>query len=304
MPNKKLDCLGLGIMPLDVLLSVPHYPNAGGKIDATDIIVQGGGPVANALVGLSRLGMKTAMIAAVGNDFAGALGLQELKRERVDTRYIVVKKAPSAVATGFVENGSGRRTIALHRKIAVSPRDLRLSAYPAPRIIHLDGRDLESCVALARWGRWHGSIISFDIGSMRNDISPILPLVDHLVVADAFALPFTGARHAESAIRKLSKRCYGTIVITQGTHGTVGREDGVVVHQRAFKVKNVDTTGAGDSFHAGYLYGLLKEWSLSRRLLIAAATAALKCTRPGARTGAPTLREVQTFLRKRPSTYA
>jgi sulfofructose kinase len=302
--RKRCDCLGLGIIPLDILLTVPYYPRAGGKIDASDIIIQGGGPVPNALVGLSRLGKRCAMIAAVGNDMMGKLSIGELKDERVEARYVIVKQRPSALAAGMIEQGSGRRTIALHRRISVVPEDLELDGYPTPRVIHLDGRDLEAAITLARWGRHQGCTISFDIGSMRNDVSPILPLVDHLVVADAYAFPFTGARNAATAIKRLAKRCYGTIVVTEGITGSTGCEDGKLVRQCAYKVTQVDTTGAGDSFHAGYLYGLLKGWNLSRRLRFAAATSALKCTHPGARTGAPTLREVQRFLNGRPKPHA
>ncbi len=195
-PKKKIDVLGLGIIPLDLLFTVPRFPEVGGKIDATSLIVQGGGPVPNTLVGLSRLGCTTAAIAAVGDDLFGRLSIEELKREKVDARTIIVKKQASASAAGLIEAGSGRRTIALYRNIEVKPSDLDLDKLPLPRIIHLDGRDLAACIKLAKWGRKVGALISFDIGSIRNDVSPIFPLVDHLVVADAYALPFTNTKTA------------------------------------------------------------------------------------------------------------
>ncbi len=299
-----VDCLGLGIVPLDILLTVPHYPKAGHKINATDLTIQGGGPVPNAFVGLARLGARTSFIAALGDDVIGKMIIDELKGEGVDTRFMIVKREPSALAAGFIEQKSGRRTIALHRTIAVKANDLNLSRYPIPRILHLDGRDMDACIMLARWGRKVGATISFDIGSIRNDVSAVFPLVDHLVVADAYAYPFTSARTAKAAIQRLSRFCKGTIVVTEGIKGSTGFEDGEFCVQPAYRVKNVDTTGAGDSFHAGYLYGLLRGWSLEERLRFGAATAALKCTRPGARTGAPTLAAVRRFFKSRPKTYA
>ncbi|MBK7142806.1 MAG: hypothetical protein IPH75_12080 [bacterium] len=302
--SKTIDCLGLGIIPLDLLFTVPYYPEAGGKIDATSVIVQGGGPVPNTLVGLSRLGLKTAVIAAVGDDLFGQLNIEDLKREDVDARYMVVKKQQSAAAAGFIEQESGRRTIALHRDIVVKPADLKLASYPIPRLVHLDGRDLPAAIKLANWAHKVGAIVSFDIGSMRNDVSPIFPLVDHLVVADAFALPFTSSRTAIEAIAHLALICPGTIVVTVGLAGSVGLEDGQFVRQQAYKVPVADTTGAGDAFHAGYLYGLLQGWGMQERLRFGAAVAALKCTKPGARTGAPRLRDVHRFLKSEPDTYA
>jgi len=302
---EQLDCLGLGIMPLDFLFEIDDYPPAGGKRDATALTVQGGGPVPNVLVGLQRLGHSTALITAVADDLAGKIGVKEIEREGVDTRFIVRKTTgQSLMAGGFVERGSGRRTIVLYRNIHLRPRDVVTSKLPLPRIIHLDGRDLKACNKLARWGRSVGATICFDIGSTRNDVSPILPLVDHLVVADAFALPFTGCRTARKALLRLRDCCPGTVVVTEGTKGSLGCEDDRIVRQPAYRVSDVDTTGAGDAFHTGYIYGLLHGYDLAARMRFGAATAALKCTRSGARAGAPTLKQVKDFLRRDPPTYA
>jgi sugar/nucleoside kinase (ribokinase family) len=157
---------------------------------------------------------------------------------------------------------------------------------------------------LARWGHRVGAKVCFDIGSERSDVSPIFPLVDHLVVADSYALPFTGSRVAKKAVEKLRRLCPGTVVVTEGTAGSVGCEKGEWTRQAAYRVQNVDTTGAGDAFHAGYIYGLLNGWSLARRLEFGAAVAALKCTQPGAREGAPTLGLVRNFLRGKLKEYA
>ena len=292
-------------MPLDFLFEIEDYPPAGGKRDATALTIQGGGPVPNVLVGLQRLGHSTALITAVADDPAGRIGVEEIEREGVDARFIVRKATgQSLMAGGFVERGSGRRTIVLYRNIHLRPRDVVTSKLPLPRIVHLDGRDLEACIKLARWGRRAGATICFDIGSVRNDVSSILPLVDHLVVADAFALPFTGCRTARKAFFRLQDCCPGTVVVTEGTNGSLGCEVGQVVRQPAYRVRNVDTTGAGDAFRTGYIYGLLHGYDLAARMRFGAATSALKCTRPGARAGAPTMKQVKAFLRRNPPTYA
>ncbi|MCX6826683.1 MAG: PfkB family carbohydrate kinase [candidate division Zixibacteria bacterium] len=97
----------------------------------------------------------------------------------------------------------------------------------------------------------------------------------------------------------MSKLCRGTIVVTSGLKGSLGYEPPFgYISQKAFKTKAVDTTGAGDVFHGAYIFGLLKGWSLKRRLELASAAAAIKCTRPGGRAGIPNLKQVQSFLRK------
>jgi ribokinase len=129
-------------------------------------------------------------------------------------------------------------------------------------------------------------------------------LVDHLVVADAFAYPFTGSRSIRKALERLKELCPGTVVITEGIKGATGLENGSFVRQRAFKVKAVDGTGAGDAFHTGYIYGLLNGYNLKDRLEFGAAVAALQCTKMGARTGIPRLPEVMRFLKRKPTMYA
>ncbi len=294
----------MGIIPLDLLYTVDYFPRPGGKVNAVDLCIQGGGPVPNTMVGLSRLGKRTALIAVLGDDWVGRFGMEELRKGKVDLRYIITKKAQSATAAGFIEKSSGRRTIAFYRKVGIKPADIRTSHYPIPRIVHLDGRDMEASMKLARWGKRVGSLVSFDIGSIRNDVSPIFPLVDHLVVADAYALPFTDTKSAKQAIERLKGQCPGSIVITQGIKGSTGFERGEFVRQPAFKVDVVDTTGAGDAFHVGYLFGLLNGDNMSTRLKFGAAVAALKCTRAGARAGMPTRNQLKRFLKNNPETYA
>lgn len=298
----------MGIVPYDLLFTVGHYPSAGMKIDARDFFMQGGGPVPNVVIGLSRLGFKTALVAAVGDDPFGRISIDEIKREKVDHRFIIIKKQPSALAAGWIEDGSGRRTMVLSRRIFVRPSDIKTSRYPLPRIVHLDGRDMPATLKLARWARRIGAIVSFDIGSMRNDVSAVFPYVDHLVVANDYAFPFTGAGTARGAIRKLARLCPGTILVTEGIKGSTGRQcypggREEYAFQPAYRVRNVDATGAGDCYHTGYLYGLLKGCDLAARMRFGSAAAALKCTKPGARSGIPTEKELLGFLKNNPGQY-
>ncbi|MFQ5499116.1 MAG: carbohydrate kinase family protein [Candidatus Zixiibacteriota bacterium] len=298
-----IDCLGLGIIPVDFLYTVEKYPDVEQKVDAIDFRMQGGGPVGTAMIGLARLGRKTAMIAAVGDDLMGRLSIDELRAAKVSHRFMITKKRPSACASGFIEANSGRRTMVLSRSITVRPSDLTLVSYPIPAVVHLDGRDMPATMKMARWARRVGAIVSFDIGSIRNDVTDVLPLVDHLVVADAYAFPYTGRKTARQAIESLAQICPGSIVITEGIKGSTGWEKGTLVHQKAYCVDTVDTTGAGDAFHAGYLFGLLNRCEMCERLRLGAGVAALNCTRLGARSGLPTRRQLSRFLNDSLVTY-
>lgn len=256
------------------------------------------------MVTLARLGMKPGLIAAVGDDLFGRFVTEELAEENVETLYMIAKKQSTAIASGWVESEGGRRTIVLDLNIDIKPRDIRLNMLPEVGAVHLDGRYLPACIKLARWAKKRDVPVVFDIGSMRNDVTEILPLVDHLVCAENFALSYTGAKTPETAIERLRKLCRGTIVVTSGIKGSLGFEekDGFVF-QKAFRVRTVDTTGAGDTYHGAYIFGLLKNRDLKKRMEFASAVAALKCTKPGGRSGIPSLRQVQAFLRRGTPTY-
>ncbi len=300
----RVDCLGMGIVPLDHLYTVEQLPEPGAKIDAVDLTIQGGGPVPNALVAMSRLGLSTAIIAAVGDDAAGRKVVEQLKKEDVEHRLIIVHRRPSATAVGFVEKESGRRTMVLHRQIGIRPDDLDTENYPKPDLLLLDGRDFDASMQLARWGRNEGARIIFEIGSRRNDVSNIFPMVDYLIVSDDFAFPFTDSEDPETAVSRLHKVCPGHVVLTSGAKGAWALEGEAGYYQPAFRVKVVDTTGAGDAFLGGFCYGLVKDLSTAECLRIGSAVAALKCTETGPRTGLPEADRLQAFLKSNPETYA
>lgn len=301
---KWLDCLGLGIAPVDILYQVERFPKPGSKIDALNMTIQGGGPIPTAMATLGRLGMKPGLVAAVGNDIFGDYAINELNKFGVDTSNMIRKPRSTAIAAGWYEKGSGRRTIILDLKTRISPGDIRLDRLPDCRAVHLDGRDLAVCLKLARWAKEKAIPVVFDVGSLRNDVSPIFPLVDHLVCAADFAMPFTGTINLRKAVERLASLCPGTIVITSGIKGALGysRTEGWF-RQKAFRVRTVDTTGAGDVYHGAYIYGLLSGGDLACRMELASAAAALKCTKPGGRSGIPTKIELKRFLSRKRPTY-
>jgi ribokinase len=86
--------------------------------------------------------------------------------------------------------------------------------------------------------------------------------------------------------------------VTLGERGSVTFADHEIIEIPAFKVNVVDTTGAGDVFHGGYIYGLLQGWPVRECVRFASAAAALKCRELGGRTGIPSLGEVMRFLEK------
>jgi len=126
--------------------------------------------------------------------------------------------------------------------------------------------------------------------------------VDILIASETFAAPLVDPRAGPEehlhALRAMGPR---EVVITCGALGSMGLDRGQVVGQKAFEVPVKDTTGAGDVFHGGYIYGLLRQWGMKECMRFASAVAALKCAQMGAQAGIPSLKAVRHFLAASPS---
>ncbi len=294
------DVVGLGQCSVDILGVVSPYPPLDVKAETQALELQGGGPVATALVAVSRLGLKTAFIGKVGDDLFGTLILQGLKKERVDVAGVVT--APGKTSqTAFiaVEKKSGKRTIFWNRGTAFPLTELEIPAetIAAARFLHLDGLHIQASMRAARIARENGIPTMLDTGTFRPEILDLMPLVDFPIVGEGFANALTGNKDLYEALEKLRKHGAKTAGITLGPRGAMGiDEGGEVFMQKAFPVEAADTTGCGDAFHGGLIFGILQGYPLRKVFRFAAATAALKCRKIGGRAALPTLPEVERFL--------
>jgi ribokinase len=137
-----------------------------------------------------------------------------------------------------------------------------------------------------------------DAGTYREGVDELLPLIDHLVVSEKFALSATGKKSPADALKPLAAYGAEAVTITSGKQGSVSRSANEMFYHPAFDVEVVDTTGCGDVFHGGYIFGLLRGWSLQQRVRFASACAALKARCMGGRTAIPVLEQVEEFLER------
>jgi sugar/nucleoside kinase (ribokinase family) len=269
--------------------------------------MQGGGPVATALVALSRLGVRCAYLGALAQDETAAQIIAELEQYGVDTSHSPRRgQGLSSASVILVEQQTGDRSI-LFQKSTVSdltPDEVPEGLLKNARALHLDGFFTPAAIRAAQIARQHGVLVSFDGGAgdvIWDDIHQLLPLVDVLVVARRFAAEITGQADPLQAGPLLLERFSNReVVITDGQRGCWYWDAASHLHQPAFAVDVVDTTGAGDVFHGAYLFACLQPgWGPDFRLKFASATAAMKCTHLGGRKGIPALEQVMGFLAKR-----
>ncbi|WP_083552724.1 PfkB family carbohydrate kinase [Syntrophotalea acetylenivorans] len=300
MDKPKNMVVGLGQCSLDILGSLGQYPPVDSKCDLDKVLIQGGGPVATALVTLARLGVPGVFLGCVGDDDFGRRIARGLEREKVDCRHLLVESgASSQFSFVAVEQDGGRRTIFCHRGSCrpLIEDDLPAEMICSSRLLHLDGSHPAAALAAARLARANGVITVLDGGSWRPGIEELLPLIDHLVVSGRFAEHWVPGRPVQEILPVLLGFGCQAATVTNGEAGShTQSRDGESFHLPAFSVKSVDTTGCGDVFHGGYLFGLLQNWSLLRTVRFSAACAAIKSTALGGRTAIPTLLAVEDFL--------
>ena len=301
--GKEFDAVGFGLNAVDHLLVVPEYPAFDTKIRFLEHTQSPGGQTATAMVGLQRLGLRTAYAGRFGSDAEGHFGLASLKDEGVDTQFAeTVEGARTQTAFIIIDVRSGERTI-------IWDRDERLGyrADEAPdrvaargRVLHLDAHDPLACARLAKIARAAGVIVSADIDNIYEGLAELLPLVDILISSTEFPHRLTGIRDERASLVETKAR-YGCALVgmTLGARGALLYHDGVFLESPAWAVPGGcrDTTGAGDAFHAGFLYGLLCHEEIETSLKLANATAALKCRSLGARTSLPQALELREFIK-------
>jgi ribokinase len=152
-----------------------------------------------------------------------------------------------------------------------------------------------SLYALER-ARSLGVPVMLDAGRLRDGMLELAGFSDYVVASSEFARELGYRDDPEEFFGKTKELVPGTFTVTLGEEGSVTCVEDKVFSVPACKVEAVDTTGAGDVFHGGYIYGLLRGWDLEKTIRFASAFAALKCRRVGGRAGIPMLEEALELM--------
>jgi sulfofructose kinase len=297
------DVVGQGICAVDYLCRLPRYPELDQKTELLEFSMQGGGPVPTALAALARLGTRCLYLGKVGDDEAGRFVRRSLEEDGVDTGGIVVSP-PARTPRAFVwiDGTTGLKSIAADRTGIedLQPGELCREQVASGRFLLIDGKEGAVAIAAARWSHEAGAEVVLDVGSPRERMEELLAVTDYLVASESFVRRYAGGQDPREAVGSLSRMGPQVVVVTMGKKGCICLSPGGVFHHPAFSVPVVDTTGAGDVFHGGFLYGLLSGWDLPAAVRFASAAAALKCRHIGGRSGIPTLDQVERFLLRPP----
>jgi sulfofructose kinase len=300
------DILGLGCVAVDDLLYVDAFPQPDSKVRLRSRDRQCGGLTGNALVAAARLGARCAFAGALGNDEASRFVLETFQREGIDLSLVCIQPNAGPIrSTIIVDQSKHTRTVLfdLSGTTGASPDWPPAKAIQDCRMLYVDHYGLEGMIRAARIAHAAGAVV---MGDLERDEWPgfeeLLALLDHVVVNQAFGFKRTGASAASAAAELLGDAGRRTAVVTCGAEGSwwVSGKEIKALHQCAFAVPVIDTTGCGDVFHGAYAAALVKGWHVAECVRFASAAAALKAMRPGGQRGSPRWEEVAAFLGSSP----
>jgi sugar/nucleoside kinase (ribokinase family) len=294
--------VAIGENSLDQLCLVERHPEPGSAAPLAGYLQLPGGQVATVALACARLGLRTAYIGAVGDDDAAETTMAPLRSAGVDLSGLRrVVGAPTRTAVILVHRPSGERTVLAHRdpRIGLEPRHLRREQILRGRVLHLDARDPETAAWAAGVARQEGIAVVLDAERLWQGADALLRLVDFPIVSRGFAEELGGTGSVRDGLRALTRRGGRMAVVTLGERGAIAASGDLLIESPAFRVEVRDTTGAGDAFRAGFIWGLLRGLGSEELVRTAQAVAALNCEALGAQGGLPALGELESFLRSR-----
>ncbi len=292
-------CVGIAVM--DFVFEVESLPVGEGKFYAEGFREIGGGVAANAACAIARLGGDARYIGRLGDDRIGAVILEELSAEGVDTSGVHRAAGIRSPVSAVLVDGDGERLIVNH-----TPSDLFSGGDETPAR-QLDGVD--AVLVDVRWPsgaaaalqaanqRGIPSVFDFD-RPMDDEGKQLLGSSTHVAFSAAALEATSGKATPEAGLTAIAQRTDAWLAVTLGGEGVMWLGDGVVHHVPAFAVEVVDTVGAGDVFHGALALAVAEGNDEAAAVRFASAAAAIKCSRRGARAGAPTRREVDEFLKE------
>jgi len=183
------DAVGFGLNAVDYLLVAPEYPAFDVKMRLLDHVQSAGGQTASAMVGLQRLGLRTAYSGRFGSDAEGKFGLESIQAEGVDLEFAeVIDGARNQIAFIIIDERNGERTILWDRdeRLGYQPHEAPLALASRGRVLHLDAHDPPACAQMAAAARAAGVIVSADIDNVYEGCPDLLPLIDVLIVSKEF----------------------------------------------------------------------------------------------------------------------
>jgi sugar/nucleoside kinase (ribokinase family) len=303
VPRKKAPrVLCAGIIVLDEVFRVEEFPEPDSKVEAKGFFVVNGGCAANAAVAIARLGGRAALAGPMGGpagqDSNGDRVLQAFAREKLDTTHCQrIDGLATALSAIFVD-AKGDRTIVTYRdeRIATAvPADADAIVAGADAVL-VDNRFPIFVRPVCEAGRRRKIPVVLDGDKASVEDDPLFRICSHVVFSSECLRTTTGVTDLAEGLKRIARHSDAFLAVSNGPGDIVVLERGVLRTVPVFQIRAVDTLGAGDALHGGFVLALAEGRNTDEALRFGSAVAGIKCSRIGGSAGAPTRAEVETFL--------
>jgi sugar/nucleoside kinase (ribokinase family) len=198
----------------------------------------------------------------------------------------------------FVDRVTGERTIHWHRplELCLPTDEIDRGVATGGRALLMDADDIDAAIEVAGWARREKTRVMLDVDEPHPRTAELLALVDFAIVSGDFAQRLSGASDLRAALRWMSRLGPRFVAATLGAGGSLAHAKGKTHYQDAFPARTVDTTSAGDVFHAACLYAALRGRQLPQIMSFASTAAGLTCEKLGGRAAIPSLEEIEARL--------
>lgn len=308
MSNKKYDVIVVGELNVDLIFQdIESFPEMGKEKIAKNMLLTMGSSSAIFATNIAKLGNKTSFIGKLGHDPYGELVLNTLMERGVDTSGILIDKNVKTgitISMTFPDNYSMITYMGAMENFNIN--DVDFNFLNNGKHMHFSSFYLQPgmrphCKNLFKKCKELGISTSFDPSwdpdeKWEDDIIDVLKNTDVFLPNEQEAMNITGCNTVDEALDKLYQ--YSKIVVIKlGSKGAVTKYNGEIVRTKTFNIIPKDTTGAGDSFNAGFISSWLSGKSIKTCLTYGNACGALATTKLGGSTASPNEKELDQFLK-------
>jgi sugar/nucleoside kinase (ribokinase family) len=301
------DVVVIGNVTVDHVLTMVGPPPRGDKAYASALSAYPGGQAANAAYTMAGLGLSVRFVGRFGEDAAGRASWNSLVEAGCDlTGSVLVEGCPHNFAVVMVDSGTGERSIVTHcdARLSMPPDALAPGLFADVRAFYTDGTQPSASLRGLRLARDVGAMTIADAESHAGWLSQALPWLDELIAPNHVLLQLAGRAHETpdgelfppaELLESITRRGPRTVVATAGAAGCtalVANSATTSIFVQAQEIRPLDTTGAGDAFHGGYVTARLRGLRPRRALEFATAVAAAACATAGPRTAMDRLHEL------------
>ncbi|MBR0471546.1 MAG: carbohydrate kinase family protein [Methanosphaera sp.] len=298
------DIIGWGALNIDRLCQVNEFAPTDGETFIYNETKSCGGSASNTIIGMAKLGLNTGYIGKIGTDSNGKMMKNYLETNNVNTDHLIESEGETGEVIGFVDD-EGNRKLYVTPKIndKISNKDIKRDYLLNTKVLHLTSfvglnpEDPSINTQFELLDELDSKIkISFDPGMLyvnkgKEFMDKLIFYTDILLINETELLLATGETEFKKAVEQVAPKVE-ILVVKRSTKGSFIKKQDEEYNIKIFEVNAVDTTGAGDAYNAGFLYGYINDYSLEESGIIGSYMAAQSTTQTGATEAIPYIKDI------------